>query len=87
MIMESPRIQPLSHERFERLAGDPARRRLLEQMATATTLEEIDAGRRAQRAWLILNPDDFGVLEAGEDLTHAEEALVVEVAPVPGTRS
>ncbi len=41
----------------------------------ATTREEIDAAGQAHRAWLTANPDDIGVLAAGEDLAYAEEAL------------
>jgi hypothetical protein len=55
--------------------ANPARQRLLDQIMAATTREEIDAAWRAQRSWLVANPDDIGVLEAGEDLAHAEEAL------------
>lgn len=73
----SPRIQPLTPERARALAADPARQRLLDQIAGAATRREIDAAWQAQRAWLMANPDDIGVLEAGEDLAHAEEALPV----------
>ncbi len=60
----------------------------MERIIHATTREEIDAARRAQHAWLVENPDDFGVLEAGEDLAYAEEALLSNgpeaVEPVRG---
>jgi hypothetical protein len=75
-----PPIQPLSPERARQLAADPARQRLLDQIMTATTCEQIDAGWQAHRAWLVANPDDFGVLAAGEDLAHAEEALAADAA-------
>jgi hypothetical protein len=42
----------------------------------ATTREQIDAAWQAHRAWLVANPDDIGVLEAGKDLAYAEEALL-----------
>jgi hypothetical protein len=61
--------------------ANPARQRLLDQIMAATTREEIDAAWRAQRSWLVANPDDIGVLEAGEDLAHAEEALPSQPAP------
>ena len=76
--MEWPRIQPLSLERASQLTRDPARHRLLDQLANAMTRDEIVAARSAQRAWLTANPNDFGVLEAGEDLAYAEEALAEE---------
>jgi hypothetical protein len=74
----------LTPERAKVLAGDPARQRLLDQIAGAASRREIDAAWQAQRAWLMANPDDIGVLEAGEDLAHAEEALAVgESTPDP----
>jgi hypothetical protein len=76
----SPRIQPLTPERAHVLISDPARQRLLDQIASAATREQIDAAWQAQRAWLTANPDDIGVLEAGEDLAHATSALDGEVA-------
>jgi hypothetical protein len=76
----SPRIQPLTPERAQVLITDPARKRLLDQIACASTREQIDAAWQAQRAWLTANPDDIGVLEAGEDLAHATSALDGEIA-------
>jgi hypothetical protein len=70
-----PPIQLLSPERARALVADPARRDLLDQIMAATTREQIDAAWQAHRAWLVANPDDIGVLEAGEDLVYAEEAL------------
>jgi hypothetical protein len=81
----SPRIQPLTPERARTLATDPARQRLLDLIANATTCEEIDTAWQAQRAWLIANPDDIGVLEAGEDLAHAEESLAVGESTLDST--
>jgi hypothetical protein len=68
-------IQRLTLERSRELATDPDRRCLFEQIQHATTRGEIRAARGAQRAWLIANPDDIGMLEAGEDLAYAEETL------------
>jgi hypothetical protein len=82
-----PPIQPLSPERAEHLAADPARQRLLDQIMSAMTREQIEAGWQAHRAWMAANPDDFGVLEAGEDLAYAEEGLVSrtdDAASTPG---
>lgn len=75
MTRQYPRIQPLSGERARQLAADPARHRLVEQVLSATTREEFEAARQAQWAWLVANPDDFGVLQAGEVLASVEEAL------------
>jgi hypothetical protein len=70
-----PSIQPLSPERARVLVADPARQHVLDQIMAATTREEIEAAWQAHHAWLVANPDDIGVLEAGEDLAYAEEAL------------
>jgi len=75
MSEQFPRMRPPTLARARVLAADPARRRLLDQMIAASTREEIDCARALQREWLIANPDDFGVLEAGEALAYAEEAL------------
>ena len=78
-------IQPLTPERARILVADPARQRLLDQIMSATTGEEIDAAWQAQRSWLAANPDDIGVLEAGEDLAYAEEALESATQPTGET--
>jgi len=72
-----PPIQPLSPERARELVADPARQHVLDQIRVATTREQINAAWQAHRAWLVANPDDIGVLEAGEDLAYAEEGLAV----------
>jgi len=76
-----PGGHPLSAERAAILAADPERERLITQMLAATSEEEIAAARRAQEMWLAANPDDFGVLEAGEALSYAEEALFGDELP------
>ncbi len=70
-----PGAEPVDAERAVSLVADPERQRLITRMLTATTEEEITAARRAQEAWLEANPDDFGVLEAGETLAYASDAL------------
>ena len=57
------------------LRADPTRELLLQQIVAASTHEEIGAAVQAQLAWLKANPDDFGVLQAGEDLMYAFESL------------
>jgi hypothetical protein len=78
-----PGTEPVDAARAASLAADPKRQRLVTQMLAATTEEEIAAARREQKAWLDANPDDFGVLEAGETLAYAEEALLGEQLPAP----
>src|SRR5262249_14453719 len=80
MSQRYPRLQPLTHERAAALAEDPARRRILDQIALAMSRDELDAAWSAQRAWLWKNPDDFGMLEAGERLANVEEWLASGMA-------
>jgi hypothetical protein len=75
MSQQYPGLRRLTLARAQELAASPAREKLLDQMASATSRDQIDVARRHQLAWLTKNPDDFGVLEAGERLAHAEEAL------------
>ena len=81
MARITPRYRPATGERTKELLASPARQQLLDQMLSATTLEEVAVAREAQRAWLEANPDDFGVLEAGETLAYAETALLGEEMP------
>lgn len=67
----------MSAERARELAATPGREKLFELIWAAWTREAIEAAKDAQLAWLIANPDDFGMLEAGEDLAYAEEALEI----------
>lgn len=75
------RYRPPTPERTQVLLANPARGRLLERIINATTLAQIAAAREAQRQWLLANPDDFGVLEAGKTLAYAETALLGEEMP------
>ena len=70
-----PRLRPLSLARAHVLPADPNRQCLIDQILLAESQEAIDAAREAQRQWLVQNPDDFGMLEAGARLAYAEEAL------------
>jgi hypothetical protein len=79
-----PRIQPLTPERSRILGADPARERLLDQIMYAATHEEIGVATQAQLAWLRANPDDFGVLQAGEDLAYAFDSLCVKLLLATG---
>jgi len=82
-----PRIQPLTPERSDILGADPARKRILDQVMYAETREEIGAAIQAQLAWLRANPDDFGVLQGGEDLAHAFDRLCFRLLEAMGYES
>lgn len=85
MSQQYPRLQPLSLARARELAANPARARLLKRLAEAATRGQIEAAWNLQRSWLEENPDDFGVLEAGERLAYAEEALANRPAATRAT--
>ena len=53
-------------------------------MKDAATFEEIGAALTAQLAWLRANPDDFGVLQAGEALMYAFERLCLNLLEAIG---
>ena len=84
MSADLPSLQPLTPERADMLAADPAREHLLRQIATAESYDEIAAALQAQVAWLRANPDDFGVLQAGERLAYSFEALCLAVLDTLG---
>ena len=79
MTADLPRIQPLTPERSCVLGADPARKQLLDQIMYAAIRDEIGTATQAQLAWLRANPDDFGVLQAGEDLAYAFDSLCVKL--------
>ena len=76
MVTES-----ISLERVRQLADDPERNRVIAMILAAETSADVTAARRAQADWLITNPDDYGLLEAGEVLAHAEAALYGDELP------
>jgi len=78
-------MQPLSLARARVLAADPDRQRLFELIVASSTRDQILQARALQRSWLIANPDDFGMLDAGERLAHVEEALADDLAITPPT--
>ncbi len=87
MTSDLPSIQPLTPERSRVLATDPAREELSEQMKSAETFEEIGAALSAQLAWLRANPDDSGVLQAGEGLMYAFDRLCLRLLEALGYES
>ena len=87
MTLIYPKVKPLTPERAEELAADPRRQRVVDQILSASTLEEIAAAKLAHHAWLVANPDDVGVLEIGELLAYIEEDLADPEAPEIATTS
>jgi hypothetical protein len=79
-------MQPLSLARARALAADPARQQLFELIVAASTRDQILRARELQRSWVIANPDDFGMLDAGERLAYVEEALADDLATAPPTQ-
>lgn len=70
-----------SRERAGQLADDAERQRLIAMIMAAETPADVAAARRAQAAWLARNPDDYGLLEAGEMLANAEAVLFGDALP------
>lgn len=87
MSTDLPRLQRLTAERARLLVADPARARLTEQMKKAETFEEIGAALSTQLAWLRANPDDSGVLQAGEGLMYAFDRLCLKLLEALGYES
>lgn len=52
---------------------DAARERLMDQVLDARSLEEIAAAKQALRTWLIEHPDEPGMADAFEVLSHRED--------------
>lgn len=55
---------------------DPDRELLIRQILTARTLQQIGVARTALRRWRERYPDDWSILDAGEQMSHTEEALL-----------
>ena len=60
---------------------DPEREILSRQMLSANTLPEVRAAQSALRQWRTHYPDDFNILDAGEQLSLIEDALLEEAKP------
>jgi len=63
--------------------GDPERERLTRQILSATTLPEVHAAQEALRRWREKYPEDWGILDAGEQLSLIKDALLEDDSP-PG---
>lgn len=55
------------------LANDPARKSLISQMFRARTLPEAVAATEALKQWRQEHPEDDGILDGGEILSHSRD--------------
>ena len=62
---------------------DPDRDVLIRQILRAKTLPEVHAAQSALRLWRQRYPDDWGILDGGEELSLIEDALLEDDSP-PG---
>lgn len=62
---------------------DPARDVLILQILRAKTLPEVHAAQAALRQWRQHYPNDWGILDGGEELSLMEDALMEDDSP-PG---
>ena len=62
---------------------DPEREVLIRQMLRANTLPKVYAAQAALRQWHQRYPEDWGILDGGEQLSLIEDALLEDDSP-PG---
>ncbi len=62
---------------------NPERERLTRQILSADTLPEVHAAQTALRLWRERYPEDWGILDAGEQLSLIKDALLEDDSP-PG---
>lgn len=62
---------------------NPEREHLTRQILSADTLLEVHAAQAALRLWRERYPEDWGILDAGEQLSLIEDALLEDDSP-PG---
>ena len=60
---------------------DPQREILTRQILAADTLPEVRAAQAALRRWRTHYPNDFNILDAGEQLSLIENALLEQASP------
>jgi len=63
--------------------NDPARVDVIRQIRNAETLAEVRAAQSSLRQWCHQHPQDQGILDAGEELSLLEDALMEDDSP-PG---
>lgn len=62
--------------------NDPTRAALIQQIRNPETLSEVRAALSALRRWRQQYPQDWGILDAGEELSLLEDALLEDDAPL-----
>jgi hypothetical protein len=67
--------------------GRTARERLFRGILAACTLDEVLAAKEALSTWLDAHPDDVGMEDAFEILSHREEAAVARQTAGLASRS
>ena len=60
---------------------DPQRELLVSQILSARTLSEVEEALTALHQWRERYPDDWGILDAGEQLSHFHDALLEGYSP------
>jgi len=61
--------------------NNPARAALIQQISRVKSLAEVHAAQTALRAWRQQHPEDWGILDAGEELSLLEDAYLEEASP------
>jgi hypothetical protein len=63
--------------------NNPARAALIQQTSRVSSLAEVHAAQTALRVWRQQHPEDWGILDAGEELSLLEDAYLEDDSP-PG---
>jgi len=61
--------------------NNPARAALIQQISRVKSLAEVHAAQSALRMWRQQHPEDWGILDAGEELSLLEDAYLEEASP------
>ena len=64
-------------------SNNPARAALIQQISRVRSLAEVHAAQLALRVWRQQHPEDWGILDAGEELSLLEDAYLEDDSP-PG---
>jgi hypothetical protein len=62
-------------------SNNPLRAALIQQISRVSSLVEVHAAQAALRAWRQQHPEDWGILDAGEELSLLEDAYLEEASP------
>jgi hypothetical protein len=63
---------------MKKVGLDTSKERLLDQVFAARTVAEIDAAKQALHIWLAEHPDEPGMADAFEVLSHQEDFAQAE---------